>query len=72
LGLVFGWQDFGHFYSFTWKKGPQLIELGNLDCLEDGTFKAGMMVKSVDALIEGDVNCRDMHEDADTLHSELL
>lgn len=72
IGFVFGWQDWGHFYSFTWKKGPQLVDLGNLDCLPIGTFPGGMMVKAIDAIVEGDVNCRDMHENANTLHSELI
>ncbi len=72
IGFVFGWQDFGHFYSFTWKRGPQLVDVGNLDCLNIGTYVGGMMVKSVDAIVEGDVTCRDMHADTNTLHSELL
>lgn len=72
IGVFFGWQDWSHYYFLSWKKTAQLADLGNLDCLPIGTFAGGITVKSVDALVVGDVGCRDMHEDADTLHSELI
>ncbi len=72
IGFVFGWQDWAHFYAFTWKRDSATVQDDNLDCQAIGTFKGGMMVKMIDAPTEQDINCRDMHDDEDTSHSVLL
>lgn len=72
IGFVFGWQDWGHYYILHWKRGAQLVDVGNLGCLELLAFESGMMIKKVDTDAPQALNCIDMHAEGDTFQTELL
>ncbi|MCA9688565.1 MAG: hypothetical protein KC636_03090 [Myxococcales bacterium] len=72
IGFVFGWQDWGHYYLLHWKRGAQLVDLGNLGCLDLLTFENGMMIKKIDTAAPQTLDCVDMHAEVDTFRADLL
>jgi hypothetical protein len=63
IGIVFGWQDVGHFYVFSWKQAGQNF----MGC---GTLPAGMTIKMIDS--DMGLGCPDLMGDADTAVSTVL
>jgi hypothetical protein len=66
---MWGIQDMGHFYVFTWK---QIDQIGNT--CGGGMMYAGMQVKviEVDDEVADPLSCPDIHDPADTVNSRLL
>ena len=64
IGLVWGAQDSSHFYSLTWKAGPQSF----FGC----PVPAGIVVKRVEAPTLGDMTGADLYCPNDTPQSTLL
>jgi hypothetical protein len=63
IGFVFGWQDVGHFYVFSWKQAGQ-------DFMACGVMPEGMTVKAIDS--DMGLACADLVGDMDTAVSTAL